>query len=176
MSSGNLAYFVIREIIYAFFKKNQTLDENEIINNVLQELKLNKIIDSLDKTNLDFGVVYCIFDLLTALGFTFLKLDKNQKLYTWKGFSGFYDKNYEFFNKGAPRPVAPEKAPQQNAGASTVGPNTENEPMIPNVYDNFVKAFFERMNSVPNNIVSYIEYHALCVQYLYGGISKFSNL
>jgi hypothetical protein len=58
----------------------------------LAELKSGKIIESMDKTNLDFTVVYCIFDLLSALGFVTVRLERGQKCLSWQGFPGFHDK------------------------------------------------------------------------------------
>ncbi len=177
--SGNLAYFVIREIIYSFLKRGHNLDENEIITYVLTELKSNKIIDSMDKTNLDFTVVYCIFDLLSSLGFLTVKLEKGQKLLFWKGFPGFYEKNLGVFNKPAsaqPLPV-PTAVPILPAAAATA-PKSEDpaaagsgdQQSIPNVYDAFARAFFDKMYAQPDNIVTFQEYQQVAGQFLYSGM------
>lgn len=151
--SGNLPYFFIREIIYSFLNKGHTLNENDLINTVLSELTSNKIIDSADKTNVDFGVIYSIFDLLSALGFLAFKLDKPQKQLNWKGFSGFYEKNYSLFNKKAV--TANGEGDQQNA--------------IPTIYDSFVETFFEQMFAQTNATISYADYQLISAQLLYMG-------
>ena len=162
--SGNLAYFVIREIIYAFLKRGQCLEENEIITYILAELKSSKIIDSMDKTNLDFAVVYCIFDLLSSLGFLTVRLEKGQKCLTWKGFPGFYDKNFTVFNKAAAT-IQTVASPKK----SVAGKEPEQVPAIPNIYDAFTKAFFEKMHKKADNIVTYPEYQQISGQFLYSG-------
>eukprot|EP00826_Nyctotherus_ovalis_P056197 TRINITY_DN753_c0_g1_i13.p1 TRINITY_DN753_c0_g1~~TRINITY_DN753_c0_g1_i13.p1 ORF type:complete len:170 (+),score=64.38 TRINITY_DN753_c0_g1_i13:1045-1554(+) len=149
--SGNLPYFFIREIIYSFLNNGHTLNESDLITTVLSELTSNKIIDSTDKTNVDFAIIYSVFDLLSALGFLSFKLDKPQKQLSWKGFSGFYEKNYTFFNKKMV--TANGEGDQANA--------------IPNVYDSFAKTFFEHMFSQPNATVTYADYQQISAQLLY---------
>jgi len=152
--SGNLPYFVIRGIIYSFLNHGYTLNENDVITTVLTELTSNKLIDSMDKANLDFGVIYSIFDLLSALGFLFFKLDKPQKQLNWRGFAGFYEKNYGLFNKGVKQ-------------ANGDGGNQLSA--IPNIYDMFTRTFFERMFSQPSAIISYADYQQISAQLLYSG-------
>ena len=62
------------------------MEENDIINYVLIELKENNVTENLDKTNLDFEVVYMLFDLLEHLGVVTRKLENNQRyihIHTW---------------------------------------------------------------------------------------------
>lgn len=63
------------------------MEENDIINYVLIELKENNVTENLDKTNLDFDVVYMLFDLLEHLGVITRKLDNNQRFLMWTGFA-----------------------------------------------------------------------------------------
>ena len=151
--SGNLPYFMIREIIYTFLKRSRTLNESDIINTVLAELTSSKIIDSMDKTNLNFVVIYCIFDLLSALGFLFIKNDKGQKQLTWRGFIGFYEKNRFFFGKSHPA----ESSSELQMG-------------MPNIYDSFAKAFFDKMFSQSGSVINYADYQQISSQFLYAGI------
>ena len=51
------------------------------------ELKENNVTENLDKTNLDFEVVYMLFDLLEHLGVITRKLENNQRFLMWTGFA-----------------------------------------------------------------------------------------
>ena len=82
-----LSYFLIREIIKCFITRLHYMEENDIINYVLIELKENNVTENLDKTNLDFEVVYMLFDLLEHLGMVTRKLENNQRFLIWSGFS-----------------------------------------------------------------------------------------
>lgn len=163
--AGNLAYFVIREIIYAFLKDRQSLDEKDIITCILSELKSNKVIESMDKTNLDFTVVYCIFDLLSSLGFLNVKHERGQKCLTWRGFSGFFEKNFGVLNQVPTEVPLPIKDPAVENVEQPIDPLN----LIPNIYDPFIKAFFDRMHINQDNILTSAEYQQIASQCLYSG-------
>ena len=159
--SGNLAYFVIREIIYAFLRRGKNLDETDIITCVLAELKSSKIIESMDKTNLDFTVVYCIFDLLSSLGFVNVRLERAQKCLSWLGFPGFHERTFGALTKAA-HSLPPKDVPAKMEEGG-------DQPPIPNLFDSFTTAFFSKMLSKPDNIVTYAEYQQIANQFLYAG-------
>lgn len=91
-NSKTLNYFIIKEITNCFLKKHQIIEENEIINHILVELKNNNVTENVDKIHLDFNVVYCIFDILDTLGFISRKIEMNLRCLKWQGFQGFRDK------------------------------------------------------------------------------------
>jgi len=57
--------------------KDYFMEEHDIINFVLTELKKNNITENFEKTNLDFNVAYIVFDILESLSLVHWKLENN---------------------------------------------------------------------------------------------------
>ena len=76
-NSKSLTYFTIRETISCFLKKGLStfIEEGDISTFVLQEMFSNNLAESMDKLNLDYNVLYTIFDVLDSLGFVSRKSD-----------------------------------------------------------------------------------------------------
>ncbi len=129
----NLSYFMIREIIACFMRKDHVIEENDVINFLLIELKKNKVTENMDKINLDFSIVYILFDLLETMGILVRKIEMNQKYLTWKGFAGFKKSNPCLMG------LIDNSFPMQS----------EDNQSTPT--EIFINSFFERMHSRPGN-------------------------
>jgi hypothetical protein len=142
--NDNISYFMIREIISSFLQKDLFLEENDVINYLLMELKKNKVTENLDKMNLDFNIVYILLDLLDSLGFLTRKIEMNQKYLTWKGLKGFKLKFQDIlsllFRKHAEIPSIHTPTPTSSAPLST--------PAI----EIFLKGFFTKLFTNPSII------------------------
>ncbi|CAI2370770.1 unnamed protein product [Moneuplotes crassus] len=87
-----LSYFLIREIIRCFLDSMNYMEESEIIKYALIELKKSDLEfmskkENEDKSNLNFKVIYSLFDLLENLGLISRKLENNQRFLKWVGFA-----------------------------------------------------------------------------------------